>query len=188
MRLEQTVAPARLREAIKSGMAETNAELYEYREQKIAAGFTRLADVPADDIDGESIKVFTTSAPCVRWRPHRFMSVIAAWMPVPKATRRPTALTAPLMSCGGICAGQWRESGQAALHCESNLMKTFALQGDTLDAICVRYYGRTEGVVKAVLAANPGLAELGAVLPHGTAVELPDVQTAPVAETVNLWE
>ncbi|HHU8130842.1 TPA: head completion/stabilization protein, partial [Escherichia coli] len=58
MRLEQTVAPARLREAIKSGMAETNAELYEYREQKIAAGFTRLADVPADDIDGESIKVF----------------------------------------------------------------------------------------------------------------------------------
>ena len=33
-------------------------ELYEYREQKIAAGFTRLADVPADDIDGESIKVF----------------------------------------------------------------------------------------------------------------------------------
>ncbi|SPW52401.1 capsid completion protein [Escherichia coli] len=36
MRLEQTVAPARLREAIKSGMAETNAELYEYREQKIA--------------------------------------------------------------------------------------------------------------------------------------------------------
>ena len=44
MRLEQTVAPARLREAIKSGMAETNAELYEYREQKIAAG--------------ESIKVF----------------------------------------------------------------------------------------------------------------------------------
>ncbi|HHW0944476.1 TPA: head completion/stabilization protein, partial [Escherichia coli] len=58
MRLEQTVAHARLREAIKSGMAETNAELYEYREQKIAAGFTRLADVPADDIDGESIKVF----------------------------------------------------------------------------------------------------------------------------------
>ena len=44
-------------------------------------------------------------------------------------------------------------------------MKTFALQGDTLDAICVRYYGRTEGVVETVLAANPGLAELGAVAP-----------------------
>ena len=87
MRLEQTVAPARLREAIKSGMAETNAELYEYREQKIAAGFSRLADVPADDIDGESIKVFYYE----RWRPRRFMSVIAAWMPVRKAIKRPTA-------------------------------------------------------------------------------------------------
>ena len=63
-------------------------------------------------------------------------------------------------------------------------MKTFALQGDTLDAICVRYYGRTEGVVEAVLAANPGLAELGAGLPDGNCT----VQTAPVAETVNLWE
>ena len=67
-------------------------------------------------------------------------------------------------------------------------MQAIAQQGDTLDMICARYYGRTEGVVEAVLAANPGLAELGAVLPHGTAVELPDVQTAPVAETVNLWE
>lgn len=55
-------------------------------------------------------KFFTTSAPCVRWRPRRFMSVTAAWMPVRKATRRPTALTAPLMSCGGICAGRWRVS------------------------------------------------------------------------------
>lgn len=55
-------------------------------------------------------KFFTTSAPCVRWRPRRFMSVTAAWMPVRKETRRPTALTAPLMSCGGICAGQWRAS------------------------------------------------------------------------------
>ncbi|BBU79171.1 hypothetical protein EIMP300_05710 [Escherichia coli] len=112
MRLEQTVAPARLREAIKSGMAETNAELYEYREQKIAAGFTRLADVPADDIDGESIKVFYYErAVCAMATASlSYMSVIAAWMPVRKATRRLTALTAPLMSCGGICAGRWRAS------------------------------------------------------------------------------
>jgi phage tail protein X len=66
-------------------------------------------------------------------------------------------------------------------------MNTRAQQGDTLDAICVRYYGRTEGYLK-VLAANPGLAELGVVLPHGTLVELPDVQTSSVTETINLWE
>ena len=67
-------------------------------------------------------------------------------------------------------------------------MKTYAQQGDTLDEICARYYGRTEGVFEAVLIANPGLAEFGAVLPYGTAIELPDVQTSPVAETINLWE
>lgn len=58
MRLEQTVAPARLREAIKTGIAETNAELYLWREQQIARGFSKLASVPADELDGESVRVF----------------------------------------------------------------------------------------------------------------------------------
>lgn len=58
MRLEQTVAPARLREAIKTGIAETNAELFLWREQQIAGGVNKLADVPADDLDGESVRVF----------------------------------------------------------------------------------------------------------------------------------
>lgn len=35
MRLEHTVTPQRLRRAIQSGIAETNAELYLYREQQI---------------------------------------------------------------------------------------------------------------------------------------------------------
>ncbi|MHA3355569.1 tail protein X [Yersinia enterocolitica] len=67
-------------------------------------------------------------------------------------------------------------------------MQIIAQQGDTLDLICTRYYGRTEEVFETVLAANPGLAELGAVLPHGTPIKLPDVQTSPVTETVNLWD
>ena len=67
-------------------------------------------------------------------------------------------------------------------------MRVYAQQGDTLDAICVRYYGRTQGVFETVLAANPGLAEQGAVLPHGTAVDLPVVQAAAAANTINLWE
>ena len=58
MRLEQTVATARLREAIKTGIAETNAELFLWREQQIAGGVSKLADVPADDLDGESVRVF----------------------------------------------------------------------------------------------------------------------------------
>ncbi|MCY1515225.1 Phage Tail Protein X [compost metagenome] len=64
-----------------------------------------------------------------------------------------------------------------------------AHQGDTVDAICWRHYGRTAGVTEAVLEANPGLADLGAVIPHGTTVVLPDA--APQAEqrqVVNLWD
>ncbi|KLW00242.1 tail protein X [Klebsiella aerogenes] len=67
-------------------------------------------------------------------------------------------------------------------------MNVIAQQGDTLDALCHRHYGRTEGVVEAVLAANPGLAELGAILPHGTSVSLPVIDTAAVTETLNLWD
>ena len=64
-----------------------------------------------------------------------------------------------------------------------------ANQGETVDAICWRHYGRTAGVTEAVLDANPGLADLGATLPHGTLVQLPAV--APQAEQrqmVNLWD
>jgi len=64
-----------------------------------------------------------------------------------------------------------------------------AQQGDTVDAICWQVYGRTAGVTEAVLDANPGLADLGTILPHGTLVQLPDV--APQAEQrqmVNLWD
>jgi phage tail protein X len=36
--------------------------------------------------------------------------------------------------------------------------------------------------------ANPGLAEVGVILPHGTAVTLPVMATAPATETVQLWD
>ncbi|WP_017894085.1 tail protein X [Serratia sp. S4] len=67
-------------------------------------------------------------------------------------------------------------------------MKIYALQGDTVDAICWRYYGRTQGVVEQVYSLNEGLADAGAILPHCQPVELPDVTAAPQRETVNLWD
>ncbi|HDL8286787.1 TPA: tail protein X [Yersinia enterocolitica] len=67
-------------------------------------------------------------------------------------------------------------------------MRVIAAQGDTLDALCFRHYGRTEDVVERVLAANPGLAELGVILPHGIGIELPTINTAPQRESVNLWD
>lgn len=65
----------------------------------------------------------------------------------------------------------------------------YAQQHDTLDAICYRAYGTTQGVTEQVLAANPGLAERGPHLPQGTAVTLSDLpQPAPRAPTVQLWD
>jgi len=63
-----------------------------------------------------------------------------------------------------------------------------ALQGDTLDQICQRYYGRTRDVTEAVLDANPGLCEFGPFLSAGQEIYLPDIDPAPQAEMVQLWD
>lgn len=69
-------------------------------------------------------------------------------------------------------------------------MRVHAMQGDTLDALCWRHLGRTAGVVEATLAQNPGLTDLGPVLPHGTPVELalpPSSAPAP-RPLIQLWD
>lgn len=62
-----------------------------------------------------------------------------------------------------------------------------AVQGDTVDRICYLHYGYTAGVTEAVYLANPGLAELGALLPTGTLITLPEVAEQPTQTTVQLW-
>lgn len=66
-----------------------------------------------------------------------------------------------------------------------------ALQGDTMDLICWRVLGTTEGeVVEKAYTLNPGLAALGTVLPEGTEVTLPDPPAAAAIalQTINLWD
>lgn len=67
-------------------------------------------------------------------------------------------------------------------------MRVRAMQGDTVDVLCWRHYGRTAGVTEQVLEANPGLAEHGPVLPMGLEVELPDQPTRPVTKRLQLWD
>lgn len=69
-------------------------------------------------------------------------------------------------------------------------MRVIANQGDTVDLICNRHYGATSGITELVYQANPGLAELGAILPIGTSIELPDLPTQPAVTStlVNLWD
>lgn len=67
-------------------------------------------------------------------------------------------------------------------------MRVRTRQGDTVDAVCQRVYGRTAGITEAVLEANPGLADLGPVLPHGTVIDLPDIPPQPAVQRVQLWD
>lgn len=64
-----------------------------------------------------------------------------------------------------------------------------ALQGDTVDLLCLRHLGATAGVTEATYRLNPGLADLGLILPLGRAVTLPDLPaTTARIETVQLWD
>lgn len=68
-------------------------------------------------------------------------------------------------------------------------MNVIAQQGDTIDAICWRYFQRTRGLVETVMELNPGIADNGPVLPHGLTVTLPDApQSQPNAAIVQLWD
>jgi phage tail protein X len=59
--------------------------------------------------------------------------------------------------------------------------------GDVLDSLCYVYYGRLAGVVEAVLAANPGLADQPQPFASGVLIVLPDISVQSQA-TVILWE
>jgi phage tail protein X len=76
-------------------------------------------------------------------------------------------------------------------------MIAVAQDGETLDAVCWRVLGRTAGVAEQAYELNPGLADLGPLLPGGTQIILPDVVAASTAttaaapvrrETVKLWD
>jgi len=65
-----------------------------------------------------------------------------------------------------------------------------AREGDTLDALLWRERALGPADLPAVLAANPGLADAGAVLPLGTAVVVPAAQAVPATDLlplIQLW-
>lgn len=60
--------------------------------------------------------------------------------------------------------------------------------GDMLDEICYRHYGRSIGAVEEVLEANPGLADKGPVFSVGTEILLPELASSNELQTVKLWD
>lgn len=63
-----------------------------------------------------------------------------------------------------------------------------SIEGDTVDSICFRYYGRTAGVTEQVLQHNPGLASKGPILPTGTRITLPEATQQPAKPQIKLWD
>ncbi|PZP65760.1 MAG: phage tail protein [Delftia acidovorans] len=62
-------------------------------------------------------------------------------------------------------------------------------QGQTVDLACKDYYGRTAEVTESVMAANPGIAAYGAILPMGTKIVMPDIAKKKTAPTLpSLWD
>ena len=57
---------------------------------------------------------------------------------------------------------------------------------DTIDLICWKYYGRTEGTTEAVLEANYGLSCHQLFLPIGIDIILPETEK-PKPKTIRLW-
>lgn len=67
-------------------------------------------------------------------------------------------------------------------------LPAFAQPGETVDALVWRVLRKGAGAVEAVLAANPGLAGIGLILPAGTEVLLPVQADAPVVrDMIQLW-
>lgn len=67
-------------------------------------------------------------------------------------------------------------------------MQVRSIQGDTLDRICQRIYGRTAGVTEQVLTENPGLADRGPLLPTGSLITLPQQAKQAEATLLQLWD
>jgi len=68
-------------------------------------------------------------------------------------------------------------------------MQVIAQQGDTIDQLCHRHLGGTATVTEQVLELNQGLAALGAILPMGTKMELPDLVPDKKDNTlIQLWD
>lgn len=57
MRLDGTVTPPRLRDALIEAIQSVNSDLANWKDTQLAAGYTTLAAVPAAAVDGKSVQL-----------------------------------------------------------------------------------------------------------------------------------
>ncbi len=62
------------------------------------------------------------------------------------------------------------------------------VDGDVLDLIVHRHYGRTNGVLERVLEHNRHLENYDAILPHGVRIELPVIPKPKNNQKIKMWQ
>lgn len=60
--------------------------------------------------------------------------------------------------------------------------------GETLDYIVWKHYGKTDGILEQVLVINRHLARFDAVLPVGVVITLPEVTQPSNSNKIKLWQ
>ena len=60
--------------------------------------------------------------------------------------------------------------------------------GEVLDYIVWKHYGKTSGILEQVLNANRHLAEYDAVLPAGVEINLPDITPPANNQKIKMWQ
>lgn len=60
--------------------------------------------------------------------------------------------------------------------------------GETLDYIVWKHYGKTAGILEKVLVQNRHLAGYDAVLPAGIQITLPDIVQDTNKQKIKMWQ
>ncbi|SUF99665.1 putative capsid completion protein [Salmonella enterica subsp. enterica serovar Hartford] len=188
MRTDGTVTQPRLKQVVLTAISEVNAELYDFRNRQQMQGWRTLAEVPAEMLDGKSERIRHYHNAVFCWARAVLNERYQDYDATASGVKRGEELAEAAAICGVMPLGHQPGAGYTALYGGAYLMKVRAHQYDTVDALCWRHYGRTQGVTEQVLQANPGLAEYGPFLPHGLQVELPDITASTTAQTVQLWD
>ena len=69
------------------------------------------------------------------------------------------------------------------------MKQTTTLQGETLDFVIFRSFGRVDAeLLDQTYQLNPELAEFGTTLPEGIVVKLPDMPASTEKPTQHLWD
>lgn len=69
-------------------------------------------------------------------------------------------------------------------------MQVVSQPGDSIDLICWRHLGQSEAVTEQALELNPSIAAAGPIIPAGSAITLPDLDTQEVQarDIIQLWD